>query len=97
VKTFKEFLAESELTLLAGLITNLMKKGEAVQVRVKQYPPPEKKRIDVMMPIVKMIGNRVELSDTGFTLGEWDDDHDITLAKEDGIWTVRENGEGLSI
>jgi hypothetical protein len=97
VKTFKQFLAEAETVLLASLISNLLKKGEKVQVYVKTWPWPEKIRTDVMIPIVKMEGNRVVLSDNGFTLGQRDEDIGISLTKEDGIWTIRENGGALSI
>jgi hypothetical protein len=95
--TFKQFLAEEGMPLLAGVVAGLLKKGEKVQAYVQifnssGYPDTGLK------PIVRAEGRRmwvkIEAGETWFEFNDTEDnvynDDRMEFKQENGIWTLRE-------
>lgn len=87
--TFKQFLKE-EKTLLSGLIAGLLEKGEPVQAYALWY-----KVGGSMWRVSSIDGEKVFISSGGLGSKEtWfefepEDDEQLSLKKEKGIWTLR--------
>jgi hypothetical protein len=99
--TFKEFLAEESVPLLARMIASLLKKGEKVQAYVEIFNPGGEADTGLKQ-IVKAESRRMWVkTDTNETWFEFndtedeffgDDDDRMKFKQEKGIWTLREKG-----
>ena len=99
--TFKQFLAE-ETHILAGVIANLLKKGETVRayVQIWKLRKPNSQAYDgayqnAMVNIQSVVGPRVQLDNVNwFEFNDDDSDDRMSFRKEDGIWTLRDTNDG---